>query len=96
MRHFLSYIEESIKQNWSKPAITNYGAKSYSYAEVAAGITKLHLYFKRCGIVEGDHIAICARNSAEWCITFLAIASYKAVAVPLLADFLPANVIDLT
>ncbi|MBO5864641.1 MAG: AMP-binding protein, partial [Bacteroidaceae bacterium] len=96
MRHFLSYVEDSIKQNWNRPAITNYGAKSYSYADIATGITKLHLYFKECGIVEGDHIAICARNSAEWCITFLAIASYKAVAVPLLADFLPANVIDLT
>ncbi len=96
MKHFLSYIEDSIKKNWEKPAITNYGAKSYSYSEVAAAILKLHIYLKKCGVAEGDHVAICARNSAEWCIAFLAISSYKAVAVPLLADFLPANIIDLT
>lgn len=96
MKHYLEYIEDAIKQNWSKPAISNYGAVTYSYSDVAKSIYKWHIFFDRCGVNKGDHITICSRNSAEWCIAFLAITSYGAVAVPLLADFLPENIVNLT
>ena len=96
MVHFFNYIDEAIKKNWDKPAVSNYGANTYTYAELAASIEKMHLLFDKCGIVKGDKIALCARNSAEWCISFLSIVSYDAVAVPLLPDFLPSNVADLT
>ena len=96
MKHFLSYIDESIKANWNKPALSNYGANTFTYGEVASGIEKMHLLFEECGVKKGDKIALCAKNSAEWCISFLAIVSYDAVAVPLLPDFLPSNVADLT
>ena len=96
MKHYLSYIETAIKENWNKPAITNYGANTLKYSDVAANVSKLHIMFEQCGIKKGDHIAICARSSAEWCVAFLAIASYEAVAVPLLSDFHPENVLNLT
>ena len=96
MVHFFNYIDEAIKKNWDKPAVSNYGANTYTYAELAASIEKMHLLFDKCGIAKGDKIALCARNSAEWCISFLSIVSYDAVAVPLLPDFLPSNIADLT
>ena len=96
MKHYLHYIEEAIKDNWSKPAITNYGANSLLYSDVAINVARLHIIFEKCGLKKGDHIAICARSSAEWCVAFLAIASYEAVAVPLLSDFMPENVLNLT
>ena len=96
MKHFLSYVEDAIKQNWSKPAITNYGASSYTFGEIAEGVAKWHIFFKECNINKGDHIAICSRNSAEWCMAFLAITTYGAVSVPLLADFLPEDIARLT
>ena len=96
MKHFLQYVEEAIKENWSSPAISNYGAKTYTYADIASGIYKWHIFFEKTGIKKNDHVAICARNSAEWCISFLAITSYGAVAVPLLPDFLPENIVNLT
>ena len=96
MKHFLQYVEEAIKENWSSPAISNYGAKTYTYADIASGIYKWHIFFEKTGIKKNDHVAICARNSAEWCIAFLAITSYGAVAVPLLPDFLPENIVNLT
>ena len=95
MRHYLSYIEDVVKSGWDEQAITNYGGNSYKNSNVAKNIARLHILFERCGIKEGDNVAICARNSAEWCIAFLAISSYKAVAVPLLADFLPENIANL-
>ncbi len=96
MRHFLYYIDNSIKENWSKPALTNYGANTYTYGDVASLIEKMHIMFERCGIKKGDKIALCAKSSAEWCIAYFAIVTYDAVAVPLLADFLPRNIFDLT
>ena len=96
MKHYLSYIEQAIKENWNKPAITNYGENTMSYSDVAINISKLHIIFEKCGIKKGDHVAICAKSSAEWCVVFLAIASYEAVAVPLLSDFLPENILNLT
>lgn len=96
MKHFLSYIDESIKTNWSRPALSNYGANTFTYGGVASEIERMHLLFEECGIKKGEKIAICSRNSAEWCIAYFAIATYDAVCVPLLADFLPQNVADLT
>ena len=96
MKHYLQYVEDAIKTNWNKPAISNYGANTYTFGEIAAGVTKMQLFFEQAGIKEGDHVAIASRNSAEWCIAFLAITSYKAVAVPLLPDFLPENIAQLT
>ena len=96
MVHFLNYVDEAIKKNWNKPAVSNYGANTYTYGEMAATMEKMHVLFGKCGIKKGDKIALCAKNSAEWCISFLAIVSYDAVAVPLLPDFLPSNVADLT
>ena len=95
MRHYLSYIEDVVKNGWDKQAITNYGGATYKNSDVARNIARLHILFERCGIKEGENVAICARNSAEWCIAFLAISTYKAVAVPLLADFLSENIANL-
>ena len=95
MRHYLSYVEDVVKKGWDKPAITNYGANTLKNSDIARNIERLHLLFEQCGVKEGENVAICARNSAEWCVAFLAIATYKAVAVPLLADFLPENIANL-
>lgn len=95
MRHYLSYVEDVVKNGWNNPAITNYGNNTLKNCDIAKNIERLHLLFERCGVKEGENIAICAKNSAEWCVAFLAITTYKAVAVPLLADFLPENIANL-
>ena len=96
MKHFLSYVDESIKAHWNSPALSNYGANTYTYGEMASEIEKMHLLFDECGIKKGEKIAICSRNSAEWCVAYFAVVTYDAVCVPLLADFLPQNIADLT
>ncbi len=96
MKHYLSYIDEAIKNNWNRPALTNYGGITLTYGVVASEIEKMHLLFEKCGIVKGEKIAICARSQAEWCVAYLAVVTYDAVVVPLLPDFLPKNIADLT
>ena len=96
MKHYLSYIDESIKANWNRPALSNYGANTFTYGMVASEIEKLHILFEKCGIAKGEKIALCARSQAEWGIAYLAVVTYDAVVVPLLPDFLPQNIVDLT
>ena len=91
----IGYIEQSIKQNWNIEALSNYREKGYSYREIAEKILKIHLFFKETGVKEGDKIALVGRNSANWCIVYLATVTYGAVTVPLLPDFKPEDLINL-
>jgi long-chain acyl-CoA synthetase len=87
----IGYIEQSIRQNWEIEALSNYKEKGHSYKEIAEKILKIHILFKGSGIKEGDKIALVGRNSANWCITYLATVTYGAVIVPILPDFKPVD-----
>jgi long-chain acyl-CoA synthetase len=87
----IRYIEQSIKRNWNIEALSNYKEKGYSYREIAEKIIKLHIFFRDSGIKEGDKIVLIGRNSANWCVVYLAVVSYGAVIVPVLPDFKPED-----
>ncbi len=96
MEHYLNHFADSVKKYWECPMFTNFGANTLTYGDVACGIEKYHILFDECGIKKGDKIALCARNSAEWGMAFMAIVTYDAVIVPLLPDFLPKSVVELS
>ena len=96
MKHYLNHFSESVKKYWDSPLFTNFGANTMTYGDVAKGIEKYHVLFDECGIQKGDKIALCARNSAEWGMAFMAIVTYDAVIIPLLPDFLPKSVVELS
>ena len=91
----IGYIEQSIRQNWEIEALSNYKEKGLSYKDIAEKILKLHILLKGSGIKEGDKIALAGRNSANWCITYLAAVTYGAVIVPILPDFKPDDFINI-
>ena len=91
----IGYIEQSIKQNWEIEALSNYKEKGFSYKEIAEKILKFHIFFKDAGVKEGDKIALVGRNSANWCIVYLATVTYGAVIVPILPDFKPDDLANL-
>lgn len=84
---FNSIIEKSIIKNWDLDALTDYKGATLQYKDVARKIEKLHILFENSGVVRGDKIAICGRNSACWAVAFLATLTYGAVAVPVLHEF---------
>lgn len=91
----IGYIEQSIRQNWEIEALSNYKEKGYTYKEIAEKILKLHILFKESGINVGDKIALVGRNSANWCVTYLAAVTYGAVIVPILPDFKPDDLTNI-
>ena len=85
-------LQESIRKNWDKPALSNYQGVTLKYSDVARRIEKLHIAFEQCGLNKGDKVAICSRNQANWGVSFLAAITYGAVPVPILHEFKPGNI----
>ncbi len=92
---FIAFIENSIKKNWDLDALTDYKGATLQYKDVARKIEKLHIILEESGIKKGDRVAICGRNSSFWAVSFLAVVTYGAVAVPILHEFKADNVHNL-
>lgn len=91
MIHFITRFVETARKNWDTPALCDYKGAKFTYADIAKQIARLHLIFEKSGIAAGDKIALCSKNTAHWAIAYLAAASYRAVAVPILNGFTPDN-----
>lgn len=96
MIHFITRFVETARKNWDTPALCDYKGSKFTYADIATQIARLHLIFEKSGIAAGDKIALCAKNTAHWAIAYLAVTSYRAVAVPILNGFTPDNLEKLT
>lgn len=86
------YFQDTIRENWDLPALTDFGGATLTYKDVARKIAKLHLLFQESGIRPGDKVVLCAKNSSMWCVAFIGTLTYGAVIVPILADFKADNI----
>ena len=89
---FNALIQQSIIDHWDQDALTDYKGATLQYHDVARKIEKLHIMFENSGVVKGDKIALCGRNSANWAVAFLATLTYGAIAVPILHEFMPDQI----
>ncbi len=96
MEHYLSCLERTLKAGWNMPALCNYKGEVFTGADLSKNIVKFGMMFEKAGVRKGDKIALCAKNTARWGVTFLAVNVYEAVIVPILADFHPDSVSHLT
>lgn len=92
---FNELMIESLTKNWRLKSLSNYEGEDFTYAQVAERIARYHLAWRAAGLKPGSRVALCGRNSAEWCIGLLATFGYGAVAVPLLNEFTPDMIIRL-
>ena len=96
MKHYLKTLENTIHNHWNLKALCDYGGESFTYGNLATHVETMRLFFEAAGVKKGDKVAICARNSARWAMTFWGINATERVVVPLLADFHPDSVSRLT
>jgi len=80
-------LAASLKANRARPAFTDDGGETMTYAEVAGRIARLHALFEACHVGRGDKVALFGRNSSSWATVYLATITYGAVIVPILPDF---------
>lgn len=93
--NFIKLYEDSFKLNWDLPAISDYQGPEYTYAQMSEKIIKQHMLFEQAGIKRGDKIALFGKNSANWAVSFMAVMTYGAVAVPILSDFKPVDAMNI-
>ena len=92
---FNECLQRSIQEHWDRDALSDYGAQTFRYKDVARIIEKLHIILETSGVQRGDKVAICGRNTSRWGIAFLATLTYGAVAVPILHEFHPEQIHDI-
>jgi len=91
-KNFIKLYEESFAKNFDLPALSDYTSDTkYSYGEMARQIARMHLLYEEAGVKKGDKVAVFGKNSSNWCVGFMSIITYGGVAVPVLADFKPAD-----
>lgn len=95
-KHYLQYLTEVMEKQWNDPALTDYNEDhEYTFGELATQMIRLQELFRSMGIKQGDKIALCGRNCANWAVAYLAIAAYEGVCVSILQDFKAEDVAHL-
>ena len=78
--NFIKIFEDSFKDNWELPALSDYGeVTTLTYGELAREIEKLHVLFEACRIRRGEKIALIGKNTTTWCVAYLATVTYGAI-----------------
>lgn len=92
----LQIYARNFRKNWELQAITDYTTgESLTYGDFARRIARTHLFFKECGIRQGDKIALLGKNTISWVVTYMATITYGAVIVPILQDFNPQDALHI-
>ena len=82
--NFVKIFERALRENWERPAVTDYGTDvTLTYGQLAINIEKLHILFKACGVKKNDKVAVMGRNNSNWVAVYLATVTYGAIIVPI-------------
>jgi long-chain acyl-CoA synthetase len=89
---FPARFGQIVQQFGNRNSLSLVGEKPLSYLEVNQHIHSLIRVLEDLGIVPGDKVAILSANIPNWGIAYFAITFMRAVAVPLLPDFMPSEI----
>ncbi|MCX7874763.1 MAG: AMP-binding protein [Melioribacteraceae bacterium] len=85
-------LDESSKKYGNLPAVSFVGKPVINYREFKAKADEVINFLKSVGITRGDKIAILSENQPNWGITYFAVTSMGAIAVPIMTEFHSAEV----
>jgi long-chain acyl-CoA synthetase len=83
---------QSLKSFGDRDAMALVGQKPKTYHEIHREVKALVAFLENIDIKPGDKIAILSNNTPNWAVAYYAITFMGAVAVPLLPEFLPAEI----
>ena len=97
MEHFLTHFQTRLQTHWHKPSLTDYyGGADYTLGQVATEMRKIEMLMDLMDVKQGDKVALCGKNCANWGVAFLSCMAARRVAVSILPDFTPEAVMYLT
>jgi len=80
-------LEQSAQAFGDRPALGMVGGASLSYRMLQDRAEALRTLLRDRGIVHGDRVVLLGENMPTWGVSFFAVTSLGAVAVPVLTDF---------
>lgn len=75
-----------------RPAVSYTDSAPLTYGELASEIARLQVLLITLNIRKGDRVALLGSSSPNWVISYLAITSMGAIAVPLMPEFTPVEI----
>jgi long-chain acyl-CoA synthetase len=87
-----SLLNRSADRFQEYPALRWLDGREYCYLEVEERALKLALRLAELGLRRGDKVAILSESRPEWGIVYFGITAAGFVVVPILPDFMPAQV----
>ncbi|HUK12006.1 MAG TPA: AMP-binding protein [Thermoanaerobaculaceae bacterium] len=91
-RTLAEYVELCLARHAGNLFLAELGGGSVTYGEARERVAELRQSLRRAGVRPGDKVALLGANSIHWALVYLAVVTYGAVAVPILAEFPPASV----
>ena len=89
--NFISLFEAAVRENWERPALSDFRKSTISYRQLAERIETLDLIWRKAGLQPGDKIAINTKSCALGASVFMAAVCKGYVAVQLYNAFTPAD-----
>ncbi len=80
-------FENSCAKFAERKAISFVNGFPMTYSVMHKEVDKAQHLLIRMGVRKGDRVAILSHNMPNWCITYFAITTMGAIAVPILPDF---------
>lgn len=93
--HYLARFQDTTKKYWDSKAVCDFMGEEFTFGQMATCIEKNHIILEKAGVKKGDKVSLCAKNCARWAVSYLAMNTYEAVSVPILADFHPDSICHL-
>ena len=88
-------FRRSVEKFPSRPAFGYVDQQPMTYAQLNERVMGLCSVLEEAGIKQGDKVAILSENSPNWAVSFLAITTMGAVAVPILTQFHPSAIVHI-
>ena len=65
--NLVELFSSSLKENWEKPAFTDYfDKKTFTYQQVAEQVAQLHLLFEKLNVQKNDKIALVGKKRLQY------------------------------
>lgn len=84
---FPAMLANCLRKFPNRPALSFASGDPITYREVGRQIEDIRNLLYKYGVSRGDRVALFSNNSPNWGISYFAIVSLGAIAVPLLPDF---------
>jgi long-chain acyl-CoA synthetase len=88
-------FNNAVQYFGNRPALTYVNDTPLTYTQVGKNVQAISAHLQQLGINMGDKVAILSDNSPNWAMSFYAITSMGAVAVPLLTGFSEEEIVNI-